>query len=220
MPPQAEPPPDLEPSERDRQELLERRLADRIEERVVARIKQYAAVLSVAVGAVGTVLGFFGLKQVWDIRAAAEDAKREVSAFREAILPAYRAEILRVLELDSRLPYRVSCPSPLSIDEVATWLDTRQKVTLEPAVRDSFLEFARRNNICTLERVQEIFKHPMQETVTQLYREILDREPDPFGRFTWGFRLMRAYTTDDVRRALEGSEEARKLKQQADRAHP
>jgi hypothetical protein len=209
-------------------ELLERRLADKVQERVLHSVKRAGLLL----GTLLTVLSAFGLKELYagislverqreearkleqEIQASKELLQREVVGFRETVLPEFRVQMKRWANLERRVAYSEACERPLAVEADIPWFVNRFGRTMTAFELESFGEYFERYHVCHQEQLDEVLDHTSQEMVQEIYRRVLDRQPDPFGRFVWGIRLMRGYTYDEVRAEIANSSEARAKEQQ------
>jgi hypothetical protein len=204
-------------------ELLERRLAERVEQRVIKRLRAPLALL----GGLGALLGFLGIQhlnaasdEIQRQREAAtralEDTKKitdiantEVSSFRETVLPQLRMQMARWIDLERRIALPGNCPGSLTAEAIAPWFQQKFGRPMEPWERVSYDEYLRRYNFCSQGQLDDVYSHASQELVDRLYHDLLHRNPDPFGQFVWGFRLMRGYTYEEVTTEIRSSQEGR-----------
>ncbi|MEM9556658.1 MAG: hypothetical protein AAGC60_20530 [Acidobacteriota bacterium] len=203
-------------------ELIERRLADKVQERVLQNARKIGLLLATLV----TVLGAFGLKEVYsglslleaqreealrlqdEIQASKDLLEREIVGFRETVLPEFRLQMRRWAALERRVAFTENCKEPMAVESSSRWFVDRFGRDMTEFELTSFGEYFERYNVCSQEQVDFILDHSVQELVTSLYASILSREPDPFGRFVWGIRLIRGYTYEEVRSEILNSSEA------------
>jgi cell division protein FtsB len=203
-------------------ELLERRLAERVEQRVLKRLRLYGSIAAVAV----SVLGYVGIHQsnvVLDelrhqrdqAQQALEDVKKdreivnaEVNSFRETVVPELRVQMNRWINLERRVALSEKCERPLTASAISQWFQGKFGRPMQSWESPDFDKYLKLYNFCTIDQDNGVYSHFSQELVDRLYQDLLRREPDPFGRFIWGFRLMRGYTYEEVAEEIRSSKEA------------
>ena len=136
-----------------------------------------------------------------EIRILAQDLK-------EASM-ADRADIKNFRELEREARLGTECPSWPTVAKVTDWLEGQQGTRPIEGDVDSVVAVVRRYNICDLQQLSVVLTSPRQKEVGDLYRSILGREPDIYGKIIWIWRLDHGFSKEWVERMIRESDEAR-----------
>jgi hypothetical protein len=191
--------------------------ADKIEKIVIRRFNHYLGAAFMCASLLGFIFGILGYK-VYDVNKKVLESKKEIDTvttrYKEEIRKLTEDSILRAVQVrtyfdkkDNMAKFENKCEESIDEHEIYRWIklngyEGSEKTALYLKQTMDFY------NICNMKQFQDIITNDKQAFIGDLYKKVMGRDADIYGKFVYGIRLTHGYTEEDAKTRLCIQEEA------------